>query len=231
MTGAANLLDGDRIRARRLSLGISERELARRLGVTGVVVNNLERGLNHADQDAGLLADLARHLGLPIADLFTAPPATQAEDGAAGDAAAVGALVAAAGRGVPATVLADATGWTLDRVTAALDELEVRLSAVGQALLRFGDGEVKLVPRVGAGDRDRLQAMLRRSFARTGMNLRQASMLHRVMRGQATGAEQRNSDRVALAELVNAGLVEWPAERASRPRLSSDASDGLGAGS
>ena len=141
----------------------------------------------------------------------------------------MGALLAAAGRGVPAAVLADTTGWPLDRVATALEELETRLPAVGQTLIRFGDGEVKLVSRHRAGDRDRIQELARRTYARTGMSLRQASMLYRVMRGQITGAEQRNSDRVALAELVNAGLVEWPAERASRPRLSADAGDCLGA--
>jgi hypothetical protein len=43
-----------------------------------------------------------------------------------------------------------------------------------------------------------------------------------------TGAEQSNKDRVALGELINAGLVTYDADaRGQRPALSDEAVDSL----
>lgn len=182
----SHLLDAALIRHRRLSLGITEREIARQLGVTAVVVHGLERSLNHADLPAGLVVALARALALDIDALFQqavrSPEARPGEmragrgldENPSQAAAAVGALLHAAGRGVPVSVLAETTGWPLERVTDALDALAAMLPSVGLRLHRFGEDQVRITAAASAPDT--LQGLLRSSTARTGMNLRQAQM-------------------------------------------------------
>ena len=65
-----------------------------------------------------------------------------------------------------------------------------------------------------------MQQLLRVVHARSGMNLRIASALHRVFTDVLTGTESDNSTRVTLGELVNAGLVTHDAgDRGTRPAL------------
>ena len=47
-------------------------------------------------------------------------------------------------------------------------------------------------------------------------------MLYRAYRGEVTGAEQANADRVALAELTNADLITDPVKRGERPELTDE---------
>jgi len=60
---------GQRIRARRLELGITLRELARRVGVSAPYLTDLEAGHRHPSPD--VLVRIAEALGLPAADLET----------------------------------------------------------------------------------------------------------------------------------------------------------------
>jgi transcriptional regulator with XRE-family HTH domain len=54
---------GERIRKRRLELGIGQRELARRLGVRYATLSDLERGVRE-EMTIALLRKLARALGV-----------------------------------------------------------------------------------------------------------------------------------------------------------------------
>jgi len=54
---------GERLRKRRLELGISQRELARRLGVRYATLSDLERGVRE-EMTIALLRKLARALGV-----------------------------------------------------------------------------------------------------------------------------------------------------------------------
>jgi DNA-binding XRE family transcriptional regulator len=186
---AGQLLDAELIRRRRLSLGITERDLARQFGVTSVVVHGIERGLNHADLTVGITVALdADALFQPAAASPATPPATtpaargQQGTDPAPDAATVGALLHAAGRAVPVSVLAEATGWTLERVTAALAVLEAGMPSVGLRLHRLGEDRVRITGTASAPDT--LHSLLRASLSRTGTNLRQAQMLYRVWPGR-----------------------------------------------
>lgn len=67
-----SLLDGELLRRRRQELGVSERELARRIGVSDAFIFSTERGSNHPDIPVGLLAELMSHLGLTPAEVFRA---------------------------------------------------------------------------------------------------------------------------------------------------------------
>jgi transcriptional regulator with XRE-family HTH domain len=60
---------GQRIRARRLELGVTQEELARRLGLTFQQVQKYEKGANRVA--ASRLADVAKSLDLPVGYLLT----------------------------------------------------------------------------------------------------------------------------------------------------------------
>lgn len=59
---------GERIRKYREELGISQKELAQRLGVSNSRVSNWEQGINRPD--ANVLADICRTLNVSPSDLL-----------------------------------------------------------------------------------------------------------------------------------------------------------------
>lgn len=210
-----NDLSGELIRARRRELGISERELANRLGVSITVIAGLERGTNHDDQPFSLIRKLAVALSADLSELTADVAATHLSD-----AEQVGAMLHSEGRLTPVTALAEASGWDLNRTHAAVDALEQQLPLVGLRLHRLR-GDVSIVPAMAAPPATRTLA--RRMISRRGLDLTQAKLLHRIASGdpvKVTG----NADRVALSQLLNAGLVEDPAgqSRRSTPALSED---------
>lgn len=215
MTGP--ILDSAAIRNRRITLAISERELARRLGVSATVVDALERGRNHADLHLDVIVRLAEVLGLCLDELLPRAPSASP----AGDPATLGRLLGHLAAAVPATTLAQALGWPLERTQAAIDELTQLLPAVGSRI-QHSAGGVAIV--AAAGEPAPVRQLLRRSNGRRGMTVTQARMLHRVWSGAIDARQLSNPDRVALAHLVNAGLVDYPAgdRRGGTPTLGSD---------
>ena len=216
-TSPTTLLDAELIRRQRVALGLSEREVAKRLGVTGQVVASLERGRNHDDLPLSLVTTLAGLLALPLQVLLTRPapeatpqagPTRNGHDtGSEADTRVVGALLAAEPTLVPVLTLAQVLGWESDRVLAALEALEPLLEAVGRRLHRLG-GDVKVTGDATVVEVSLLTELARRSFARRGMSLSQARLLRRAWLGELTGAEHGNADRVAIGDLMNAGLLE-----------------------
>ena len=219
MTGRL-LLDADMIRRRRTALGLSERDLAKSLGVTGFTVNALERGANHDDLPAGLIGALAEALALTPNELFNTPTRTRTAD-AALDVGAIGALLAGDGRLVPTAALAEVLDWPAERVTAALDDLAVRLPEVGQRLHRLGN-DVSIV--AAAAPPARLERLSRRVMAARGLTRHQAQLLYRAWHGQLTPTMPSNPDRVTLGVLTNAGLLTVPTRvtRGELPQLTDD---------
>jgi transcriptional regulator with XRE-family HTH domain len=123
---------GRRLRDRRLELGLSQVDLARRLGVTYQQVQKYERGANRIAADR--LHDLARILDVPIAYFY-------------------------GGAGVPPGLAEAADGFTFESATEtdrASDEEAILLDA----FRRIRDGRVRrrlvaLVEAVaGPGPRD-----------------------------------------------------------------------------
>ena len=180
MTG--RLLDANLIRRRRAALGLSERDLGKRLGVTGFTINALERGANHDDLPAGLIGALAEALALTPNELFNTPTGTRTAD-ATSDVAAIGALLAGDGRLVPTAALGEVLDWAGERVTVALEELAAQLPVVGQRLHRLGN-DVSIV--AAAAPPARLERLSRRVMAARGLNTQQAQLLYRAWHGQLT---------------------------------------------
>ncbi len=74
---ATDELVGQRIKAHRLKSGLSQTQLAEKLGITFQQVQKYERGINRVG--AGRLFEIARLLGVAIEDLFPKSDSTQAE--------------------------------------------------------------------------------------------------------------------------------------------------------
>jgi len=70
-------LVGQHIKAYRLKSGLSQTELAEKLGITFQQIQKYEKGINRVG--AGRLFEIARMLGIAIEDLFPKPDSTQAE--------------------------------------------------------------------------------------------------------------------------------------------------------
>jgi transcriptional regulator with XRE-family HTH domain len=100
---------GPRLRVQREYLGVSLRELARRVGVSASLISQIER--DKVTPSVSTLYALVRELGLGMGDLFSTdelPPATRRSSSG---------LVTAAER----SVISLASGVTWERLTAAAD--------------------------------------------------------------------------------------------------------------
>jgi transcriptional regulator with XRE-family HTH domain len=139
-------VNGQRIRARRLELGLSVTALAGQLGLATDTVHAIETGtLTHpAGVSLGAVLGLAQALGLAPADLFDdsapgqAAQPTPAPSAAAPDDRALEAVLLAHGDAVTLDDLAEALGWPLGRLEAALHALHRRLEPTGARLTRTG---------------------------------------------------------------------------------------------
>lgn len=198
------LLDHDLARRRRQDLALTERELARLLGVGGAVVRGLEQGRNHETLPLGLLARWAELLGVQLALLLTEPDG-EVQPTEPDDAAAIGMLLAEADRLIALDALADALDWSLERVRTAVADLAGRTAGVGLVVHRLNN-DVALRPAATRGDE--VKELLRVHQARRGLQLTEAKVLYRVMRGTLELNHLGNADRVALGRLQRAGIVD-----------------------
>lgn len=204
----ANLpaLAGDRIRQRRLSLGLSETGLSRSLGVSPMTVRRVEEGGTPVNYDLRFIAAYAAALGLEFADMFDISDlGGAAPDGAADDdPATVGAVLAASGGRAHIDALATALGWTLERTRLALDDLEPRVRAAGMRLVWFADTEVLLAP--ADGHDEVTAAHLSRAVEVAGVNVTEFHVIRQLAQSGPV-KHWAGSDARLLARLVAAGLV------------------------
>jgi transcriptional regulator with XRE-family HTH domain len=222
------LLNTDLLRRRRIELRKSRRDLAQALGVAGAAIAGLENGTNHADQTLGTLAKLAETLAVDLPTLLTGAARTPARfsqqavgqipsqqpSQADADRATLGAALHAAANPVSAAALADALGWTLPRLTRALDSLAAVAPTVGLRIDTSG-GMVALVRAAEPLTSAQLTGVLRRVVSRgietTAARLICAALGRAVCaapgRAGSGGLLRGNADRVAAGLLVNADLL------------------------
>lgn len=223
-----HILDGPAIRRRRAELRLSARDVGGQLGGTGQVVTSIERGTNHPDLTLATVARLARALAVDITTLFgpgtaapeavpagatTAAPsddspgttATCPDDGDGTDVAALGSLLFCARILTPLSALAEALGWPLERVEAALGTLSTQLPLVGLRLHRL-NGKAGIARSVEALEAKAAQAVIRKHLQRDGLSVAEARMVYRVAR---TGlpTTPNNAEATAMGVLANAGLL------------------------
>jgi transcriptional regulator with XRE-family HTH domain len=203
------LLDGKRIRRLRHARGYSVRRLARHLGVSATTITNLELGLNHAEVALRLVTDLASLLCVEPGELF----ARAADQPAAltRDDQAIEAALTITNCATTTTDLADALGWDLARVRAALRALEHRQGSSGIRVRDHGWQRHALRPATEYLSDEQQQALHRIGPRHRGMTLDTASLLADIAAGGIGKAWQRNpsaAQRIVLQALLNQRLVE-----------------------
>lgn len=203
------ILNVELICRRRVEVGLSHRAVASALGVTASVIKRLETGTNYPDLTIGQLARLAEVLAVDVADLTSRPQRTPAPDDPApgddDDAAVVGALLATTKVLTPTTVVAQATGWPLPRVHAALYVLADRLPPAGMRLRRH-QSLVGLARAVTGDDAHRIETALRVHLARDGGSAAEVRLRRRIDAGTVPKA-LGNADTLTLGVLANAQLI------------------------
>jgi transcriptional regulator with XRE-family HTH domain len=205
----AELLDGKRIRRLRHARGYSVRRLARHLGVSATTITNLELGLNHAEVALRLVTDLARLLGVEPGELFPRPVDQLAA--LTRDDQAVEAALAITNSATTTTDLADALGWDLARVKAALRALEHRQASSGIRLHDHGWQRHALRPATEHLTDEQQQALHRIGPRHRGMTVETASLLADVAASSVGKTWHRNpsaGQRIVLQTLLKQGLVE-----------------------
>lgn len=129
------------------------------------------------------------------------------------------------------TRLASELGWNAGRLDTALEILDTNLRAVGQRLVRGGHG-VQIARDTPAPD-PAVEALESERISASGLNPTQAAVLAKVAAGKlterdTTKAVMREGHRLALATLVNAGMVTPPAiTRGSTYQLSDQVQQSL----
>lgn len=208
------ILNGERIRAIRLERGLSQRAVARRLGVTVVVVNGIEEERNHSELTLRLVSELADTLGVEAAELLANSADTDAPVEAGDDVRKLGAVFASERTGIHRDQIARVLGWPLDRVQQASDQLRQRLPALGMRLERGSSGW-KLQPDLTAFNwQDEIRVAQARQRIR-GLKSREAVLLRAALDAPLTGQWEKNignTDRVALGGLLKTGLLTKTAD-------------------
>lgn len=199
-------LDAGLIRRRRGELGLSQRALGRRLGVSSLTVGRIESGDNGEELTLRMLGRLAEALALDPRDLIadTPAPAPAAPSAAL---SSVGSLLAAADGPVAEATLTDALGITAADTDRLLAELDAALRPVGLRLHRH-ERHASIVSSAADRDVDALERLLRGQHATAGLSATDASMLFRAYTGTVDPVRLGNAEQVALARLNNAGLVD-----------------------
>jgi len=206
------LIDGNRVGELRRLAGLSQRALARLLGVAPMTMRRIEEGGGHGDLTLRFVARLAEVLGVDLAALL--PPAQTVDP--APDDAAVEAALADLGRYTPVEELTRALGWSLERTNAALEMLEERLSTSGMILKRKRF-EYLLGPRRSALTDEQHANLQRVAINRWGLHLGTARVLRDALDGAIDGEWERNAPAwktLTLGALLKHGLVRIERQRA-----------------
>lgn len=126
-------------------------------------------------------------------------------------------------------VIAAALGITTSDVEAAAIAMGPFLSALGLRLHKLR-GDIGIVRVADVPARDELRAAWQQDYAQRSMTLSQARMLYAVWQGGFQPSNMSNPERVVLAQLVNAGLVELPvATGANTVTLTAEVRQSVGA--
>lgn len=211
-------LDVGRIGERRVQLGLSQRELARIVGLNSAAVSQLERGRGQEELTVRVLGRIAEALGLSIGALFSAaggktPSGVGASPGS--DDLLVEAVLHTAKFAVTSERLSTVLGWELARTRRAIKALQGRLAGSG-VVVHWQPNGWTIQPRG-----DLLTADQTAQLERTRMRTRQiCEPAMRLLRLIALDGLEKNrakhlgeADRVSLLTFIKSGLVVEEPER------------------
>jgi transcriptional regulator with XRE-family HTH domain len=191
-------VNGRRIRARRPELGLSVTTLAGQLGLATHTLHAIETGtlVTHpAGIPLAAVLGLAHALRLAPADLFTEPTTGHATQPAAAapDDRALEAALLAHGDTITLDALADALGWPLGQLEAALHALHRRLEPTGARLTRTGWNRYRIDPDPQALTSQQRHALAQRHRpdGHDGLGVAAAAKLHLLITGVPAQLQQQ----------------------------------------
>lgn len=207
------ILDVDKLVRWRVAAGFSQRQLSRQVGLSTIGVSTLEQpaGDNHGDLSLRTLTRLADALGVEPRGLLSSDGEAPAEVAPAPDDVKVEAVLFEVGAALSRTDLAQALGWELARVNAAVTGLRGRLTGTGQRLV--GGSRLRLQARqemLDEAELSRARALAQKADGR-GFDHGCARVLRQVLDGEVDSsweARASNPQRVTLGRLANLGLIE-----------------------
>lgn len=207
------ILDTERVHSLRIGAGLTEKDLAGRLGLSPPVVRRLEEGTNHEQLSVRDLVRLADVLGVEPAVLFrerNQAPDPRTAGRHPDDAEKAGAALATLRKKIRTDDLSHALHWPRPRTQAALAALAQRVQACGLDVQRTPLGH-RLVRREGVLTKDEERAIENRSVAHASVETDAARMLRRIWidgltRAQSAQLTQTQCD--VLAKLLRRGWVE-----------------------
>lgn len=218
-------LDGDAVHRTRLELNLSRRALAQAVGLAPNAVEAIETGAVGRRNEITLpqLQRLVDTLGVPLGALLAddtpdTPDAhgAHAPEHGPDDTTALGALLLHTRANTPKTDLADALGWTLDRLRLAARALDHQLRPLGMQVHSLRGGYL-LRPHDGYKGSVRTRVD-RLTGARTGMSTAAAELIGRALAGDTGGKTVPVAHRPQLAALLRDGVLVLDADdRSLRP--------------
>jgi transcriptional regulator with XRE-family HTH domain len=203
-------LDTALIIRRRTELGLSQRAVAREMGMTSAAMSVIESGRSHSELTLRNAGRLAAALAIPLRALVRAEDHESEASEETRDDVVVETVIAKANQAIPTQELAAILGWDIRRVSSAVAALGRRLAGTGVVLHRASSGYL-LRPRGDLLDESQIKELERlrlrtRQVRQPGMRL-----LHEVAtRGIPREWEHKagNAARVNLRMLVNAYLID-----------------------
>lgn len=211
----------ERLRQRLFEQGLSEREFSRRTGLGQAVI----RGMLHRAELNGstAIADINRCLeqtGLTAGDLLDPPAPTDPDDTPTDDVQVLAQMLTKDTRLILHERLALALGWDLERLRAAIDDLDPRLRPIG---LRVHQNGMGVTIRPADNRADQAQARLDQfRDSDDGLHQGTARVLHAVYAGRLSGQETKNDHMVHLGALSNRGAIDVVPGQNGRFRLTPD---------
>jgi hypothetical protein len=191
------------LRARRMELGLTSREVAREANVSQGLIKRLEETGDAAVLQVETLTAILHALSLDLVDALERPTVPAAEEDLV---VAVGGLLQERRRGVTAFEIASALGVHLDQVEPALEVLDANLRPAGLRIHRSSSG-VSIVPiarpDLGSGSgKERLRYV-------SNLNSGDLALLYRALteRVPANTVAATANGNVILQKLQGAGLA------------------------
>ena len=200
------LLDTRLLIERRVALGLSRLQLAKRVAKSPTVIGGLERGDNHETLTLGLVASLASALAVQPRDLFATPTDGVPQP----DDVRVEAALSMVDKALSTRELASGLDWSDARTLAALESLRERLAPSGVNLHQHA-GRWYLRSRVAVLSREEQRGVEQARVAKARLSLYDAQVLATVVAGYATArwvADASNAQRVSLATLLRLAYAE-----------------------
>lgn len=198
--------NGQRVRAARLALGLGTRDLARRAGTTWTVINSIEkRNFIASTTTLAEVRRIAGAVGLTVNDIIDAPPEKATPPHDADDTTRLAGLLATDLRLHRRSDIADALGWTLPRLRAAVRDLDAKLRPVGMRVHATSSQYLTLRP-LFAQAQDDAEALDRRRVVRYGFITTEGRLMYQALNGELTD-KTPHDEKPSLGRLTRLGIL------------------------